>query len=725
VPARHRLTFFSFLGVCVCAAFWIQGAVSAAGPQDQPQVTFNKDIAPILYANCASCHHPGESAPFSLLNYQDAKQHAKLIATATANHYMPPWQPDSEGGEFEGDRRLSKSDIETIQEWSEGGSLEGDPRDLPPLPDFGRRWTLGTPDLIVEMPDAITVPADGPDVFRNFLLPIPLADRKFVRAIEFRPGNPRVVHHVRIMLDDTGEVRALDRKDPEPGFGGMDVPGARFPDGHFLGWAPGKMPETEAFPWPLEPGTDFVLQMHLKPGGKAEQVRASIGLYFTDKPAATTPLMIRLGSKVIDIPAGAARHEVIDTYTLPVDVTVTSVYPHAHYLAKDMRVTAKKRDGSVETLLHIPNWNFNWQDAYAFRRPQQYKKGTTITMRYTYDNSDANPRNPSQPPRRVRFGSETTDEMGELLVQVLTKSADDQQRLRVDVARKNLLTDVAGEEKRLIDRPNDVETRNALGVGYVQLGRQADAIRQFEEVLRERPDHAMGHYNLAVMAMADRRFDEAIDHLNRALISRPDYSEAHNNLGVLLEAMGRGDEARAQFAEALEARPSSPAAHNNLGRNLLARGDVDGAMSHFRAALRTRPDHPDTLYNVGRAYATAGSPKEAVQQWKHVIAVRPDMVAALIDLARLLSTNDAVRNPSEAIVYAEQANRVSGGNNAAALDTLAAAYAASERFDLAVRAAQRALQRALADNNDPLATSIRQRLNSYQNLTAAGGAENP
>ncbi len=725
MPTRPRLIpFSSLVGACLGLGLIAATVAPLRGQQSAP--TFNKDVAPILYNNCASCHRPGEAAPFSLLDYQDARQRAQLIVAATASHYMPPWQPDAEKGEFEGDRRLTQHDIDLLRQWEQGGSLEGEARDRPRMPDFGRQWRLGTPDLVLEMPETFQVPADGPDVFRNFVIPIPLSDRKFVRGIEFRAGNPRVVHHVRMMLDDTGDLRRLDEKDAELGFGGMEAPGARFPDGHFLGWAPGKMAEAEAFPWPLEPGTDLVLQAHLKPDGKVEPLRVSIGLYFTDHPPAATPLMIRMGSKVIDIPAGAARHEVVDTYTLPVDVTVRSIYPHAHYLAKEMTVTARKSDGSVETLLHIPNWNFNWQDEYSYRRPYVLKRGTTITMRYIYDNSAANVHNTSQPPRRVRFGSETTDEMGELLLQALVKSPADLQRLRLDVARKNLLTDTAGEEKRVLDQPDDVDTRNALGVSYVQLGRPADATRQFLEVLRQAPNHAMAHYNLAVMAMSDRRFDEAADRLQRALAARPDYAEAHNNLGVLLERTGRGADAMAHYRQALAARPTNPAAHNNLGRALMANGDMDDAVTHFRAALRTRPDHPDALSNIGRAYLAQDNPKGAVQVWKQALAVRPDALGTLLDLAWLLATNEDVRNPNDAVTFAERANRVSGGTNAAALDMLAMAYAAGQRYELAVRMAQRAFQRALADGNDALAAGIRQRLDSYQlNTSRARGAENP
>ena len=220
-------------------------------------MTFNRDVAPILYENCATCHRPGEAAPFSLLTYDDARQRARLIATAVATRVMPPWQPDSEEGEFSGDRRLTPAEINTLDRWVDDGVLEGDPADRFPVPAFTPGWQLGTPDIVVAMPESFTVPADGPDVFRNFVLPLPLAERRFVRALEFRPGNPRVLHHARLLLDDTGDIRRLDAADRGPGFGGMDVPGARFPDGHFLGWAPGKMPTREAYPWPLEPGNDL------------------------------------------------------------------------------------------------------------------------------------------------------------------------------------------------------------------------------------------------------------------------------------------------------------------------------------------------------------------------------------------------------------------------------------------------------------------------------------
>lgn len=712
MPSPSRLTTAALGSIAAALVGWVLVPTSTqAAPRP---ITFAHDVAPIVYDHCVPCHRPGEAAPFSLLTFEDARQRARLIVEVTENHVMPPWQPDSESGEFEGDRRLDPRQIETMRRWVEDGAQEGDPAELPDLPRMTAGWRLGTPDLVVSMEDPFQVPAAGGDVFRNFVLPVHIGERKYVRAIEFRPGNARVLHHARILLDDTGEIRRLDARDDAPGFSGMDVPGARFPDGHFLGWAPGKMPDTEAFPWPIEPGSDFVVQMHLKPTGRAEVVQASIGLYLTDKPPSATPLMIRLGSKTIDIPAGEAQHQVVDSYVLPVDVTVRSVYPHAHYLAKEMTVTARKSDGSVETLLHIPNWNFNWQDEYEYRRPVALKKGTTIQMRYTYDNSGANPHNPSLPPKRVRFGSDTTDEMGELLVQVLPKRPADAGTIRADVTRKNLMTDVAGEEKRLRDNPNDHETRNALGVSYVQLGRQAEALKQFQDAVRIAPAYPLAHYNLALIALAEQRFAAAASHLQQALAARPDYAEARNNLGVLYEATGRPDLAVEQYRLALDSRPMHSAAHNNIARMLLSQGQTADALAHLQSSLRARPDNTDALYLLGRVQVVLDQPRDAVLAWRRLIALRPESVPVLIDLAWLLAGESEVQNAPEAVKLAERANKLTNNANPAVLDLLSASYAADGRLDIARRVGSRALMRALAIRDDRLAAAIRRRLDGLE-----------
>lgn len=693
--------------------------VSAQQAARRP-ITFNRDVAPILFEHCAACHRPGESAPFSLLTYDEARQRGRLIALAVASHAMPPWQPDATEGTFEGERGLDDDEIEVLTQWVSDGLLQGEETDRPLSPAFTPGWQLGEPDLVVSMPEGFSVPADGPDVFRNFVLPLPLGERRYVRALEFRPGNARVVHHVRMLLDDSGDIRRLDDAEEGPGFGGMDVPGARFPDGHFLGWAPGKRPTREAYPWLLEPGNDLVVQMHLKPTGRQEHVQAAVGLYFTDTPPVATPIMLRLGSKTIDIPPGAGAYEVVDRFTLPVEVQALSIYPHAHYLAARMEVEARLPGGRTLTLLRIPSWNFNWQDEYAYTRPIALPKGTSIEMRYLYDNSAANPRNPSSPPARVRFGSDTRDEMGELLVQVLPRRAADAAALRAEVARKNLATEIAGEEKRVVDVPDDARTRNALGVAYIQAGRTEEALAQIEASLRTNPNLAMGHYNLGVIAMGRDQADEAVRHFATAIALEPDYPEAHNNLGIVLESRGRGRDAEVHYRAALASRPAHAAARNNLGRVLLARGAVADALVEFRLALRSRPDDGDVLYNLGRALVANLQPREAVAQWRRALVARPDSAVFALDLAWLLATDDQVQDAAEAVRLAERVSRSTGNTDPAALDVLAVAYAADGRIDLAVRTAQAALQRALAANNTRLAAEIRGRLSGYEDAQGAG-----
>jgi len=619
------------LAALVLAAGWFTSDLVHAA---QRTVTFNRDVAPIMFARCSSCHRPGEVAPFDLLTYEDAKSRARLIVDATNHGVMPPWKPAPDFGEFEGERRMSANEIEVFERWLADGLLEGDPDDLPRRPVFTPGWQLGEPDLVVSMPEPFVVPAGGSDVYRNVVLRVPIQARKYIEAVEFRPGNPRVLHHARVLLDDTHELRRRDAAEDGPGFGGMEAPGARFPEGHFLGWAPGKMPARESLAWPLDAGTDLVVQMHLKPSGRPEPVQVSLGLHFANRPPTESAVMLRLDSKVIDIPPGAAQHEVVDSYVLPVDVRVLSIYPHAHYLASRMTVVARLRDGSIQGLLHIADWDFNWQDDYAYRRPVDLPRGATIVMTYTYDNSADNPQNPHSPPRRVRFGPETTDEMGELLIQLLPKNRAHLPILRADVQRKTIENDIAGEEKHVAEHPDDFETRNALGVHYMRIGRQADAVAQFNAALALSPEHAVSHYNLAVIALQQGRGAESFEHFQRALAARPDYVEAHTNLGVLLERTNQPEEAAAHFRRALELNPDHFAAHNNMALLLQKRGDRDGALEHFEQLRRLRPSNPAVHDTLASVYAESGRLNEAIDAartaFELAMAVRDEALARAI-----------------------------------------------------------------------------------------------
>ncbi len=333
-------------------------AVACAAAQTGP--TFTRDIAPIVRESCAPCHHPGEAAPFSLLTYPDVKKRAGQIAAVTHSGYMPPWLPQAGYGDFADARRLSAEQIRLIGEWAAAGAPEGAPavRTEDP-PRFEGDWPLGPPDLVLEAPAAFELPASGPDVFWNFVFRVNLPGMRYVRAMEIRPGDRRVVHHADLMIDRTA-VAHRQEATPGSGFPGMDVTLLRSPfdpDGHFLFWKPGGAPHVEppGFSWRLDSGDELVLNAHLHPSGKAEAVRPAIGLYFTDRPPRRFPLLVQLENDgALHIPAGARDFVVGDDFKLPMDAQVLAVYPHAHYLGKLLEAYATLPGGERKWLIRIP-----------------------------------------------------------------------------------------------------------------------------------------------------------------------------------------------------------------------------------------------------------------------------------------------------------------------------------------------------------------------------------
>src|SRR3989442_6079813 len=340
---------------------------------------------------------------------------------------------------------------------------------------------------------------------------------------------------------------------------------------------------------------------------------ASLGMTFTDTPPGHEPVMLQMGSHTIDIAPGVSDYVVTDSYVLPVEADVLRISPHAHYLARDMSVFARLPDGSTTALLHIAEWDLNWHDDYEYSRPVTLPRGTELVMRYTFDNSSGNRRNPYQPPRRVVSGPRATDDMAELLVQLLPKTSADLPMLRADVIHKMLLLDIAGEKKRIADAPGNYEARNVLGVLYAQIGRVDGARASFEASLAVQPGNAVAHYNLGILSVSRRGMDEAMTHFARALASKPDYVEAHTNLGALLHAQGRTNEAVAHYRAALAIRPSHVAALNNLGRAMLDQGKADDAIRFFEESLGVRPGAAEILDWLAQAYAAAGYHDEAVR----------------------------------------------------------------------------------------------------------------
>jgi tetratricopeptide (TPR) repeat protein len=697
-------------------ALWLlAGFGSPAAAQPGP-VTFNREIAPIVFQHCAGCHRPEGGAPFSLLTYRDVKQRASLIVDAVGRRYMPPWPPEPGFGAFAHERRLSDEQVRLFERWRDAGALEGAADERPVPPSGTGRWRLGTPDLIVTMPAPYVLAESGGDVFRTVVLPVPLPAARFVKGLELVSSAPRAVHHANIKIDRTRSSRRLDADAAGPGFDGGAGREARFPDGHFLGWTPGQQPQSfDAGAWTLAPGSDLVVELHMTPTGRPEPVTISIGLQFTDTPPAQLPYMLRLGSQRIDIPPGAAYMS-SDQYVLPVDVEVIAVQPHAHNLAREVQALARLPDGSIRWLLKISNWDFRWQDVYHYREPLRLPAGTTLMTSYRYDNSAANPRNPNQPPQRVTFGQTTASEMGDVWLQVVTADAAARAALNRDYAPKMLQEDINGVETALRITPDDPHLHADLALCYLEARRSVEALAHLQRAVSLDPGSANAHYDLGTLLLDEQRLDEARQHFVDAARLRPDFSEAHNNLGVVHFLEGRLADALAAYRAAIDADPGNAEAHFNLGRTLLARGQPDEAEREYRQSLAIVPADAEANSALASLLSGRGLTEAAVGYYRRALASRPDLTSALADLAWILATTTRpeLRRPAEAVALAERAARLTGHQHAAVLDTLAAACFAAGDVRRAVETAAAAITVARAAGDSESVKRFEGRLSVYR-----------
>ncbi|MGB7554665.1 MAG: tetratricopeptide repeat protein [Candidatus Korobacteraceae bacterium] len=564
------------------------GATSPTNPE--PRVTFNRDIAPIVFHYCASCHRPGEAGPFPLLTYDDVKKHGNQIAAVTTTRFMPPWLPEPQALKFADERRLSNEQIALIQKWVEQGMQQGSPSDLPPQPQFVKGWQLGKPDLIVKAAKPFQLPASGIDTYWNFILPIPITESRWVKAVEIRPGDKRLVHHANILVDRLELSRKMETQ-PGAGFGGMEIriESELFdPDSHFLFWKPGTVPyvEPDGMALRLDKGTDLVLNTHMQPSGKPETIEPSIGIYFTDKPATEHPMLLQLEcDSQLDIPPGDSNFVVHDEFTLPLDADVLAIYPHAHYLGKHLEATATLPDGTRETLIDIKHWDLNWQAVYRYEQPVPLPKGTVIAMRYVYDNSEQNAANPNHPPKRVKGGNRSSDEMAHLWLQVLPKSLPDSNRDPLMVLQEALA-------RHHVERdPADFESHYNLGAMLQAAGDVRGAEAQYQAALQLRPGDAVVNNALGAALLASGEVDEATAHLSASLKARPDYFDAHYNMGSAMASQGNFSGAAEQFRDAVHLNPQDADAEANLGSALAQMGELKEAKSHFERALQLKPGH--------------------------------------------------------------------------------------------------------------------------------------
>ncbi len=437
-------------------------------------------------------------------------------------------------------------------------------------------------------------------MYRNFILAVPIDRTRWVKAVEIRPGDKRFVHHANILVDRMQNSRQREKR-PGAGFEGMEIEieSETFdPDSHFLFWKPGTVPyvEPEGMALRLDKGTDLVLNVHLQPSGRPETIQPTIGIYFTDQPATKFPMLLQLqNDSKLDIPAGEKSFVVTDELTLPGDVELLAIYPHAHYLGKDLQAVATLPDGTKKPLIHIPKWNLNWQAVYRYAEPVPLPKGTTVAMRYVYDNSEENALNPNHPPSRVRSGNRARDEMAHLWLQVLPQNFE----------------------------PQAADPRMALQEALARHSIQND------------PTDFAAYFNLASMLQARGRTDEAITQYQAALSLRPLDATANNALGAALLATGQRDAAVERFRSATQNAPEYFDAHYNLGNAFAAAEDFRGAAEQFDAAVRIKPDDADAHANLGSALAELGEFTKAKAHLERALEINPGHALARENLQQL------------------------------------------------------------------------------------------
>ncbi len=410
-----------------------------AAPEEKVP-TFAEDIAPVVFAKCAGCHRDGQAAPFTLHTYAQVKKRAKQIGEVTGERVMPPWHADRGAVDYANDRSLSDAEVALIRRWIDAGTPEGDAAKTPPLPKFPEGWELGEPSFVAEMPEAFTVPAEGKDMYRNFVIPLNRTEDTWVNAIEYRPGAPSAVHHVLYFLDTEGKARKYDEADPAPGYNGMGRSNGNFR--YLGGWDLGTQnaPVPYGLAWMIPKGADLVLQVHYHPTGKEQSDKGKMGLHISPKPTARpwsiAPVPPFFGIlSGIHIPAGAKEYIRESSMVLPVDVEAIAVNAHAHYLGKRMEMTATLPDGTKQVLLKMSDWHFAWQEDYAFKQPVKLPAGTRLDSLISWDNSDSNPHQTNHPPKDVNWGPRSSDEMGTITLTVMMNTPEEKAKLHAELKR--------------------------------------------------------------------------------------------------------------------------------------------------------------------------------------------------------------------------------------------------------------------------------------------------
>ncbi len=391
------------IGVGLAAVLLTAGASPAQGQTP----TFSKDVAPIVYEKCAECHRPGSMAPMSLMTYEDIRPWARAVKQRVVHREMPPWGADPAYGPYANDPSLTEAQIDTIAAWVDGGAPAGDPAHLPEAPTFVEGWSIGEPDLVFTMLEPFTVPADGTVPYMYVTIPTNLKEDIWVRGVELKPSDRRVVHHIiSDLVEGTGEP-----VDPTPQ---LTRDRSQRETGGLGGYVPGRVYDLfdEGVARRIPAGSEIVLQMHYTTIGEVVQDQTQIGVVLATEP----PSALResgggqMPNFTFVIPPGAPNHEVTAQRTIERDTYLRSVYPHMHVRGKDVTYAIVHPDGREEIVLHVPKYDFNWQLNYVFAEPKYMPKGSILRVTAHYDNSAANRYNPD-PSAAVRWGNQTWEEM--------------------------------------------------------------------------------------------------------------------------------------------------------------------------------------------------------------------------------------------------------------------------------------------------------------------------
>ena len=402
---------------------------AAATTSSQNQVTFNKDVLPVLQKNCQTCHRPGEAAPMSFLTYEGTRPWAKAIKAVALTKKMPPWFADPHYGKFSNDRSMTQQEIDALVTWADTGAKEGDPKDAPKPVDWVEGWRIGTPDMVISMPTAFNIPASGSIDYQYIVIPTGFKEDKYIQLAEARPGDATRVHHIIAFIREPGNPwlreakpgvpfvplereREAAREAARTGKKQRQEDGGGFGGDFLAGYAPGTVPNVmkpgEAKLIPA--GADIVLQMHYTANGTPGSDASRVGIVFAKQKPARRILTLAAANPNFAIPPNDPDYEVDAKIQLQEDATLTSLLPHMHYRGKDFEYRVIYPSGQKETLLSVPHYDFNWQLSYDLAQPKLLPKGTVIECTAHFDNSPNNRYNPD-PKKEVHFGEQTWEEM--------------------------------------------------------------------------------------------------------------------------------------------------------------------------------------------------------------------------------------------------------------------------------------------------------------------------